>query len=165
VSNTLQQGRAAVRAAILSLLVAAPVFGADIYRTVAPDGTVSYSDVPQGPTATPVTVVTSRPRSSTPSAAAPSAAAQQRTPAEATSGEKPKEWYPKAEKRTAQEEAADNAKKCADARAKAERLAQSRRIYRKGPDGEPQYLDSTGIDEARARAASEAEQACKGSSG
>jgi hypothetical protein len=161
----LQQRRAQIRAAILSLLVAAPVFGADIYRTVAPDGTVSYSDVPPYPTAKPVTVVTNRLRSSTPSAAAPSAASAQRARAETPAGEKPKEWYPKAEKRTAQEEAADNAKKCADARAKAERLAQSRRIYRKGPDGEPQYLDSAGIDEARARAVSEAEQACRGSSG
>jgi predicted Zn-dependent protease len=138
-----------------------PALGAGIYRTVGPDGAVTYSDVPTGPTAQLVEVAIVGRRSS----AAPPVAAQPRSqPGAPTNEQPPKGPYPEAETRSPEQEAADNAAKCAAAREKAQRLAQSRRIYRTGASGERAYLNDAGIEEARAHAASDAEKACSGSS-
>ena len=50
-----------IRYMLLLTLVTAPAFGADVYRTTAPDGTVSYSDRPQGDSSEVVFVNTPRP--------------------------------------------------------------------------------------------------------
>jgi hypothetical protein len=139
---------ARVWSALLLALGCAAVSAAEIYRSIAPDGTVSYSDRPTLDAQTiEIAVVRSealRPR-------------EARAAAAATSNEP----WPEAELRTPRQAAAQNAAICAATKEKLDRYMRARRIYRTSETGDRQYLDNAGIDAARERAASDVEKACR----
>jgi hypothetical protein len=124
-----------------------PVFAADVYRSVEPDGTVVYSDRP-GEGTERVTIATLGGSSSTPRTAPP------------TGGTPARNAAPQAEQLgtevrvepTPEETAAERARNCAVAQERAERYRVSQRLYRTLPNGEREYLSDAELDEARARA-------------
>ncbi|HEX6992538.1 MAG TPA: DUF4124 domain-containing protein [Gammaproteobacteria bacterium] len=134
-------------------LVAANLSASEVYRSVAPDGTVIYSDRPSGPDAEPVFVAVHRPSSA---ASIGSAAAQ---PA-AASSEEPAANDEAEARRIERELAEQRQRNCELARARAESYNAAHRLYRQLPNGEREYLDDAEIDEARAQAAADVEAWC-----
>jgi hypothetical protein len=139
---------------VLALLGTA-AFGADVYRSTAPDGTVSYSDRPQGADAQFV-LATSTPgqRSTAPAAQTRGAAASNVGPATAhgipTAPQGPSSAELKAERQ----------KNCDVAREVEARFNLSRRLFRTNAAGEREYLDDTATAEAKAKAAQDVQDWC-----
>ena len=128
-----------MRFVVLALLLcgAAHAQTAAMYRTVAADGTVTFSDVPLSDTSEMITVLV---RSGAAQSAQGNAAAQEsREDALAA-------------------EMADN---CSRARDQARSLANSTRLYRVLPSGERQFLSDEEIGEARDQAAADVERWCQ----
>jgi len=139
--------------AITMLLTANVLSAAEVFRSVAPDGTVSYSDRPVGEDAETITITTRRP---TVTPQAPATTAQQPSEAlPAQAAAEPEEPQPTREQIAAEREA-----NCAAARERNDRYQMSRRLYRTLPDGEREYLSDEEIDAARAGAAADVEQWC-----
>jgi hypothetical protein len=138
---------------LLAALASAPALAAEVYRTVAPDGTVSYSDRPVGVNPEAVHIAVAEPNSSAP----PVASRPQRRAEPPESNE----TWPDVESRTPLQEAADRAAACSAAKEKLNRYLRARRIYRTTADGEREYLDDARIDAARERATAEVEKACQ----
>jgi len=138
-------------------LVAANLCASEVYRSVAPDGTVIYSDRPSGPDAEPLFVAAQRPsRAPTPPSAAESSPQAASTPA----AEPPAE-YDEAEARRVERELAEQRERnCAIARARVQNYNAAHRLYRQLPNGEREYLSDAEIDEARAQAAADVEAWC-----
>lgn len=143
--------------AVLSLaFVTASLSAGEVYRSVAPDGTVIYSDRPNGPGAEPVFVATRRPAPAPipPAAAQPTAAAESATDAL-------DEAEPVVDAQRIQQELAEQrARNCEIARSRAQNYSAAHRLYRQLPNGEREYLNDAEIDEARARAAADVEAWC-----
>jgi hypothetical protein len=140
----------------LLTLLGTAAYGADVYRSTAPDGTVSFSDRPQGADSQFVFSAARAARTS-PSApasqAAPGAAAEaapREAPAAPTLPEGP----------SAVELRAQRQKNCEIARERTDRYAVSRRLYRTNAAGEREYLDDTAVAEARAKAAADVQDWC-----
>ena len=138
---------------VLALLGSA-AFGADIYRSTAPDGTVSFSDRPaEGSefvgTATPAAA----PRPAAPPAqrGAPAASAD---PPQAPANPTLPDGASSAELREQRQ------KNCDIARERQERYTLSRRLFRTNAAGEREYLDDTATAEARAKAAQDVQDWC-----
>ncbi|HEU4616617.1 MAG TPA: hypothetical protein VFV10_01175 [Gammaproteobacteria bacterium] len=152
-----------MRALLLTLAFAATAVSAgEVYRSVAPDGTWIYSDVPTGPNAEPFYVAVPK-SSSTPSKAAtpdataqPAAAGAAGAAGAAPPGAAQQPADPKSQTPTAEE----RAKRCDAARKRAESYSQAPRLYRVLPSGEREYLSDSEIDEARAKAAADVETWC-----
>jgi hypothetical protein len=143
---------------ILALLGTA-AYGADVYRSTGPDGTVSYSDRPQGADAQFVFSATPRP------AAAPRAAAQAPAgarPAGAANAapEAPAVPTLPADGPSSAELREQRAKNCEIARERAERYTLSRRLFRTNAAGEREYLDDAAVAEARNKAAADVQDWC-----
>ncbi len=142
---------------LLLTLLGTAAFGADVYRSTAPDGTVTYSDRPQGADAQ--FVMTAAPRvARTPAPAAPSApaaAAAAPPPPEAAATPAPLPDGP-----TAAQLLLERQKNCATARERAERYTVSRRLFRPNAAGEREYLDDAAVAEARAKAAADVQDWC-----
>lgn len=142
--------------AFVSLAVAAAnLWASDVYRSVAPDGTVIYSDRPSGPDAEPVFVAAQRPPpapipSSTepPAAEDASAAAEPAAPGEGEA------------QRIERELAEQRERNCSIARARVQNYNAAHRLYRELPNGEREYLDDAEIDQVRAQAAADVEAWC-----
>src|SRR5690606_17824720 len=130
-------------------LVATGSIAAEVYRSMAADGTVIYSDRPFGRDSESIIVATTDPRPMTP---APMAAARPE------SGTTMTEQQPR--EPTAAERAEDRAKNCVTARDRVERYNISHRLYRTLPNGEREYLNDAEIDDAKARAAADVENWC-----
>ena len=127
-------------------------FGAEVYRSKAADGTVSYSDRPQGDNPEFVFIATPRPTIAAPQrgqATAPGAQAAQ----PAIQGEA-------APPPTAAQIAEMRAKNCTIARERLLTYTQSHRLYRPLENGEREYLSDDEIDAARAKAAADVEEWC-----
>jgi hypothetical protein len=148
-------------AALLLAALGTVAYGADVYRTTAPDGTVSYSDRPQG--ADSQFVLATRPsataRGTTPAAAgasAPAGAAANtaQAPPQAPANPTLPEGASSAELRE------QRAKNCGIARERLDRYALSRRLFRTNDAGEREYLDEAATAEARAKAAADVEDWC-----
>jgi hypothetical protein len=146
-----------VRIAYGTLLLAflgTAAFGADVYRSTAPDGTVSFSDRPQGADAEFVFSATPRGRAATPQAPgnAPAAAgdAPPEAPAAPTASAGPNPQQLRAERQ----------KNCDVARERQQQYQLSRRLYRTNAAGEREYLDDAAVAQARAKAAQDVEDWC-----
>jgi hypothetical protein len=141
-------------AALLLALLGTAAYGADVYRSTAPDGTVSYSDRPQGADAQFVFSATTRAaatRATTPAAASRNAA---RNAAEAPANPTLPEGPSSAKLRE------ERQKNCETAREVQERYTLSRRLFRTNAAGEREYLDDAAVAAARAKAAADVQDWC-----
>jgi hypothetical protein len=126
---------------LLLALLGTLAHGADVYRTTAPDGTVSYSDRPQS--ADSEFVFSATPRG-------PRTALAAQTPAVPTLPDGP----------SAAELREQRQKNCEIARERADRYAVSRRLFRTNAAGEREYLDDAAVAEARAKATADVQDWC-----
>ena len=140
---------------LLLTLLSTAAFGAEIYRYTAPDGTVSYSDRPQGPNSEFVVAVVPRPR--TPTADAAAAPAGDTAPAAPEAASAPAALP---EGPTAAQLREQRQTNCNVARERLDRYTVSRRLFRTNAAGEREYLDDTAVAEARAKAAADVEDWC-----
>ena len=148
-----------LRICLSTLLLASlgtAAYGADIYRTKAPDGTVIYSDLPLTADSEFVSSAAPHtPRAQTGAApAARSSSATSTPPVEApsipTRGEGP----------TSAQLRAERQKNCEIARETQQRYTLSRRLFRTNAVGEREYLDDAAVAEARAKAAADVKDWC-----
>jgi hypothetical protein len=141
-------------AALLLAVLGTTAYGADVYRSTAPDGTVSYSDRPQGADAQFVLATRPTPTSATTPAPAgsPANTAQSapQAPATPTLPEGP----------SAAELREQRQKNCEIARETADRYTVSRRLFRTNAAGEREYLDDAAVAAARAKAAADVQDWC-----
>jgi hypothetical protein len=140
---------------LLLALLGTTAHGADVYRSTAADGTVSYSDRPQGADAqfvlaTGVTARTPAPGSSTAGAGAPPEAPEAAAPPAPLPDEGP----------TAAQLRLERQKNCEIAREREERYTLSRRLFRTNAAGEREYLDDAAVAEAREKAAADVQDWC-----
>ena len=145
--------RTACATLVLALLGTA-AHGADVYRSTAPDGTVSYSDRPQSADAQFVSVAGATPRAPAPNV--PAADAAPSAPPEAPAAPAPLEEGP-----TAVQLRAERQKNCEIARERQERYTVSRRLFRTNAAGDREYLDDAAVAEARAKAAADVQDWCR----
>lgn len=149
-----------LRVRLFTLLLASlgtTAYAADIYRTTAPDGTVTYSDRPEGADSQFVSIVTPRaPRAAASGAQAPApsangaAAGAPQAPAAPALPDGPSSAKLRAERQ----------KNCEIARETQERYTLSRRLFRTNAVGEREYLDDAAVAEARAKAAADVKDWC-----
>lgn len=111
---------------------------AAMYRTVSPDGTVTFSDVPLSDQSMLISVLV---RSGAASDDAQNAAAQSSAANESL--------------------AAQMAENCTRAQEQQRSVANSTRLYRVLPSGERQFLTDAEIEQARERAAADVAQWCE----
>jgi hypothetical protein len=145
--------RITVATALLALLGTA-AYGADVYRSVAPDGTVSYTDRPSAD-AQYVFTVGSRTTATAPAprgAAPPSAAAASapQAPADPTLPQGPSSASLREQRQ----------KNCEVAREVQDRYTLSRRLFRTNAEGVREYLDDAAVAQARAKAAADVQDWC-----
>jgi len=138
-------------AALLLAVVGTGAHGADVYRSVGPDGTVSYSDRPQGADAQ--FVLATRPTTTRAPAGAPAPATAE-SPPEAPATPALPEGPSSAELREQRQ------KNCATARERLDRYAVARRLFRTNDAGEREYLDDTAVADARTKAAADVQDWC-----
>lgn len=140
---------------LLLALLGTTAYAADVYKSTAPDGTVIYSDRPEGADSQYVYSATPRAprtqpgaptagRSGTQSASAPQA------PDIPTLSGGPSSAQLKAERQ----------KNCEIARETQQRYTLSRRLFRTNAVGEREYLDDAAVAEARAKAAADVKDWC-----
>ena len=141
---------------LLLALVGTGAFAADIYRTTAPDGTVSYTDRPQGTdsefvySATPRVARTAPGTAPTAPGASPANAAAPQTPPVPALTDGPSAAQLREERQ----------KNCATAREILDRYTLSRRLFRTNADGQREYLDDAAVAEQRAKAAADVQDWC-----
>ena len=143
------------RIAIAASLLAAfgTAHGADVYRSTGPDGTVTYSDRPQGSDAQFVFVAATRStdgRTRTPPASPETAETAPQPAATLTLPDGP----------SAAELREQRQKNCEIARERLDRYALANRLYRTNEAGEREYLDEAAIAEARTNAAADVKDWC-----
>jgi len=149
------------RVRLFTLLLASlgtTAHAADIYRTTAPDGTVTYSDRPEGADSQFVSSVAPRaPRAAAGGAQTPAppangtaAAGAPQAPEIPTLPDGPSSTKLRAERQ----------KNCEIARETQERYTLSRRLFRTNAVGEREYLDDAAVAEARAKAAADVKDWC-----
>jgi hypothetical protein len=137
---------------LLLTLLGTAAFGADIYRSTAADGTVTYSDRPQGADAQFVSATQGAARA--PAApAAPNGAEAAPPEASAAPAQLP-------DGPTAAQLLLERQKNCATARERVERYTVSRRLFRTNAAGEREYLDDAAVADARAKAAADVQDWC-----
>ena len=136
-------------AALLLAVLGTPSYGADVYRSTAPDGTVSYSDRPQGADAQFVLATRPTPTRATAPAANTAQSAPQ-APATPTLPEGPSAAKLREERQ----------KNCEIARETMDRYTVSRRLFRTNAAGEREYLDDAATAAARAKAAADVQDWC-----
>ena len=141
---------------LLLALVGTAAYAADVYRSTAPDGTVSYSDRPQGADAEFVT--STAPRNVRASA---STGAQRVNAGAGAVGPPEAAAIPAlSEGPSSTELRQERQKNCDVARENLERYTLSRRLFRTNDAGEREYLDDAAVAEARAKAAADVQDWC-----
>jgi hypothetical protein len=141
-------------AALLLAVLGTAAYGADVYRSTAPDGSVSYSDRPQG--ADSQFVLATGPattRATTPAAAGSPATAAQSAPQAPATPTLP-------EGLSAAKLREERQKNCGIARETMDRYTVSRRLFRTNAAGEREYLDDAAVAAARAKAAADVQDWC-----
>jgi hypothetical protein len=146
---------------LLLALLATGAYGGQVYRSTDANGNVVFSDRP-AEKSEPVTVVVpavGRPGNPiTPRDAKPAAGNAQ--PGTTQSNAAAGQGKEKEKEKTPAEKEAERATKCATARERQTRYDQSHRLYKAGPNGEREYLNSAEIDDARAKAAADVATWC-----
>lgn len=146
-------------ATLLLALLGTPAFGADVYRSTAADGTISYSDRPQGADAQFVFSAAARPTAPAgapaPAAGARGAAASATQPAPEAPAEPTLPDGPSANALREQRQ-----KNCEIAREREARYALSRRLFRTNAAGDREYLDDAAVADARSKAAADVQDWC-----
>jgi hypothetical protein len=143
-------------ATLLLSFIGTAALGADIYRSTAPDGTVSYSDRPQGADSEFVYAATPRIARTAPGAVPTAAggrtanAAPPEAPAIPSLAGGP----------SAAELREQRQKNCDTAREVLDRYTLSRRLFRTNAVGDREYLDDAAVAEARAKAAADVQDWC-----
>jgi hypothetical protein len=140
---------------LLLALLGTTAYAADVYKSTAPDGTVIYSDRPEGANSEFVYSATVRvPRTqqgaSQPAIAGGAAATPPQAPGTPTLADGPSSAELKAERQ----------KNCEIARENQQRYTLSRRLFRTNAVGEREYLDDAAVAEARAKAAADVRDWC-----
>ena len=150
-----------VRWPLVLAMSATVAYGGQVYRSTDANGNVVYTDRPtENSEPVNVTVLSvGRPGNPITSPAAKAAAgnAQPGTAQASAAGDQKKD---KEKEKTPAEKEAERAKNCATARERQTRYDQSHRLYKPGPNGEREYLNSAEIDEARAKAAADVATWC-----
>jgi hypothetical protein len=136
-------------------LLGTAAYGADVYRSTGPDGTVSFSDRPTGADAQYVTTTnptTARPASNAQAPRAPGAApaAMPEAPGNPTLPDGPSSGELRDQRQ----------KNCEIARERLDRYNLSRRLFRTNAAGEREYLDDAAIADARAKAVADVQDWC-----
>jgi uncharacterized protein DUF4124 len=150
-----------IRWSLLLGLLATAAYGGQVYKSTDANGNVVFSDRP-GDKSEPVNVAVTPPgrpgNPITPRSAKTAAgnvqAGNGQTQANAAGGQK------KEKEQTPAEKEAERAKNCASARDRKTVYDQSHRLFKQGPNGEREYLNSAEIDEARAKAAADVATWC-----
>jgi hypothetical protein len=142
-------------AALLLAVLGSAAFGADVYRSTAPDGTVSYSDRPQGADAQFVLATRS---GATRAATTPAAAGAAANTAESAPQAPANPTLPQGPSSDKLRE--ERQKNCETAREVQERYTLSRRLFRTNAAGEREYLDDAAVAAARAKAAADVQDWC-----
>jgi hypothetical protein len=140
---------------LLLALLGTTAYAADIYRTTAPDGTVIYSDRPEG--ADSQFVSSAAPRAPRTQPARTGAAARNATSAAAPQAP---EIPTRPDGPSSAKLRAERQKNCEIARETQERYTLSRRLFRTNAVGEREYLDDAAVAEARAKAAADVKDWC-----
>lgn len=140
---------------LLLALVGTGAFAADIYRTTAPDGTVSYSDRPQGENSEFVYSATPRVARTAPGTA-PTVPASAVNPVRPDASQVPTVT----DGPSAAELREERQKNCDTAREILDRYTLSRRLFVTNTDGQREYLDDAAVAEARAKAAADVQDWC-----
>jgi Domain of unknown function (DUF4124) len=138
------------------VLLAFPLWGGEVYRSVDANGNVRYSDRPEGANAERVQIVVARPPAPPPTA--PPAAQPESSPAAAQGGQEAA--TPATREPTPAEKAEERKRNCSIATERLEQYQVSHRLYRSLPDGGREYLTDEEIDEARSKAAAEVDKWC-----
>jgi hypothetical protein len=139
---------------LLLALLGTAGHAADIYRSTAPDGTVSFSDRPQGADAQFVTSTQPGARTAPGAPGGQPADASSAAPPEAPAIPTLPEGPSAAELREQRE------KNCQTARETQDRYTLSRRLFRTNAAGEREYLDDAAVAGARAKAAADVQDWC-----
>jgi hypothetical protein len=138
-------------------LLGTAAYGADVYRSTAPDGTVIYTDRPQGTDSQYVTTTnptTARPAANAPPARTPGAANSPAALPEAPGNPTLPEGPSSNELRDQRQQ------NCAIARERLDRYNLSRRLFRTNAAGEREYLDDAAVADARAKAVADVQDWC-----
>ena len=144
-------------ATFLLALLGTAAHGADVYRSTAADGTVSYSDRPQGADAQFVFSAATRPAPA-PAARAPGAASEAAGAAPSGPEAPAAPTLPEGASAAALRE--QRQKNCEIARERQDRYTVSRRLFRTNAAGEREYLDDAAVAEARSKAAADVQDWC-----
>jgi len=148
----------APHALLLLTLLGTAAYAADVYRSTSPDGTVSYSDRPQGADAEFIVSTTPRAHNAAPAAPATQAANPRTGPAEPPQAAADPATLPAGP--SAQDLRGQRQKNCEVARERLDRYTLSRRLFRTNDAGQREYLDDAAVAEARAKAAADVEDWC-----
>ncbi len=140
---------------LLLALLGTAAFGADVYRTRAADGTITYSDRPEGDNSEFVVVATPRPGAAAPAQQRAPQGQRAAGPPQAAATPPPLEAGPSAAELRAQRQ-----KNCDTARERLERFTVSRRLYRTNAAGEREYLSDEQTAEARSKAQADVQDWC-----
>jgi hypothetical protein len=138
-------------------LLGTAAYGADVYRSTAPDGTVIYTDRPQGADSQYVTTTNptaARPASNAQPPRAPGAASAAAAIPQAPGNPTLPEGPASAELRDQRQ------KNCEIARERLDRYNLSRRLFRTNAAGEREYLDDAAVADARAKAVADVQDWC-----
>lgn len=137
---------------LILALAGTAALAADVYRTTAPDGTVSYSDRPQGADSQFVFSAGQAPAAQAPGggAAAANAVAPPEAPSAPTAPQGPSATQLRAERQ----------KNCEIARETQQRYDLSMRLFRTNAAGQREYLDDAAVAAARAKAAQDVQDWC-----
>jgi hypothetical protein len=138
---------------LLLALLGTTAYAADVYKSTAPDGTVIYSDRPEGADSQFVYSASSR------SARAQQGATSRPSTAAASPPQAPDIPTPSDGPSSAQLKA-ERQKNCEIARETQQRYTLSRRLFRTNAVGEREYLDDAAVAEARAKAAADVKDWC-----
>jgi hypothetical protein len=144
---------------VAALLIAAGAQAGDVYVTKDAKGNIVYTDTPQTLPAEKVGISSS----STDPAVVQKRYADTMSQYAKDDVQETKSATQAADSKKASEMTAeDKAKRCTDARQRYQTTMDAQRLYEQDPNGERRYLDSAGIDAARANAKQVMDEFCSG---